>query len=98
MKGPGLLVDVVHQDVAAQRGGGRKIRFAAHDFRHFLHEANERIVTRQHESIDEDTRPAAGHDFLERLVDDERIQPERVLVDPTVVERQGGGLPIGRGS
>src|SRR5690242_13746778 len=88
MYGARLLVHVVHQDVAAERARGGEVGLAVADLRHLADEADQVVVARQHEGVDQDAGLTAGGDFGERLRDDERIEAEGVAVDAPVGARE----------
>src|SRR5580692_5759754 len=77
-----LLVHVVHEHVLPERVRRREIRLALADVRHAAHEADEVVVARQHERVDENPALAARGDLGARFRDDERVEAERVLEDP----------------
>src|SRR5689334_19757314 len=52
----GLLVHVIHQHVSAQRAGRREVRLAVADLGDLAHEADEVVVAREHERVDQDPR------------------------------------------
>src|SRR3954470_2897525 len=87
--GARLLVHVVHEHVAPEGPRRGEVRLAVADFGHLAYEADEIVVARQHERIDQDSRLAAGRHFRKRLGDDERIEAERVAVDAAVRPGEG---------
>src|SRR5262249_27580537 len=95
MYGPWLLVHVVHEDVAAERARRGEVRLAVADFGDLAHEADEIVVAREHERVDQDARLAAGGDLGERLRHDVGVEAERVAVDTAVGARQRRRLPVG---
>ena len=91
----GLPAHVIHQHILSERVRRREVRLAAADLGDLADEAHEVVVAGQHERIDHDARLAAGGDLGKRLRDDERIETERVAIDPAVGARQGGGFAVG---
>src|SRR5688572_984986 len=67
----GFLIHVVHEDVAAERARGCEVRLAVADLGDLPDEADEIVVAREHERIDQDPGLAAGGDLGKRLRHDE---------------------------
>src|SRR5713101_9137115 len=84
----------MHEEILAERVWRRKVAFAAAHFGDFLDEVDQGIVTRKHEGVDHDSRPLALVHFFQGLADDEGVEPECILVDATVFQRESGRLSI----
>ena len=93
--GPRLLVHVVHQHVLAERARRGEVGLAVADLGDLADEADQVVVARQHERVDQDAGLAAGRHLGERLRDDERIEAEGVAVDAAVGARQRRRLAVG---
>src|SRR5271154_2728201 len=91
----GLAADVIHQQILSESVGRREISLAAAKLRHLLHEMDEAIIARQHESIDQDPCAFALRHFLERLRHHERVEAESILVDAAILESKRRGLAVG---
>ncbi len=90
-----FLPQVIHQYVLAEVQRRCEICFAAAYLSHLLHELDQRAITRQHESVDENSRFAARRNFLECLLQNHRIQSESILVDSAVRQRNRRRFSIG---
>src|SRR4029079_19771334 len=64
---PRLLVHVVHEHVAAERARRREVGLAVADLGDLAHEADQIVVAREHERVDQDAGLAARGDFGKRL-------------------------------
>src|SRR3989449_6187893 len=55
---------------------------------------NQTVIACEHERVDHDSGSLALVHFLERLRDNERVEPEGILVNAAVFERQRGRFAI----
>ena len=78
-----------------ERARRREVRLAVADLGDLAHEADEIVVAREHERVDQDAGLAARGDLGERLRHDERIEPEGVAVDPAVGAGERRRLAVG---
>src|SRR6202030_3047240 len=90
----GLPANVIHQQVLAERIGRREIRLATAQLRYFLHEMNQAIVAREHESIDKYSGTLAFCNFLKRLCHNQRVQTKSIFVNAAIFESKSRGLAI----
>src|SRR5262250_2137381 len=86
---------VIHEQVLTKRVRRGEIGFASTHLRDLLHKVNQAIVTRKHKCIDENASAFALVDFFQRLPNDKRIQPERILVYAAVFQRERRWLAVG---
>src|SRR5215831_19298711 len=75
-----FLFQVIHQNVLAEIHGGREVGLPAADLGHFLHEVDEVVVAGQHEGVDKDSCLTTYRYFFEGLLQNHRIESERILV------------------
>src|SRR3990167_9483273 len=92
---PRLLRHVVHQHVPSQRARRGEVLLAVADLGDAADEADEVVVAREHERVDEAARLAALGHLGERLRHYERVEAERVAVDVAVGLREGRRLAVG---
>ena len=59
-----------------------------------MHELNQRKILSQHERINHDAGTFTPAHFFKRLRNHNRIQPKRILVDPSIIKRQRRRLAI----
>src|SRR5216683_1325483 len=92
---PCLPSHEVHQDELSQRHRVREIGLPAADGGDLLHEFHETPVPRQHEGVDQDPRAPAQRHLTVGGLEDLRVEPHRVHVDPAVGQRERGRLTVG---
>src|SRR5690349_6081069 len=91
----GLAIHVIHQDVLAERVRRREVCLSTADRGHPSDERDEIGIPRQHECIDHDARLLARVHLRERFGDDERVEPEGVLVDLAIRAGERRRLAVG---
>src|ERR1700689_41050 len=91
---PRFLSYVIHQQVLPKSVRRREVCLAAAELRDFLHEVDEAVIAGKHKGVDQNAGAFALRHFLERLRNHERVEPEGILVDGPVFERQCRGLAI----